>query len=129
MSKFEYMNDFVESLCKELENNPENFYFKTCTFNKIGSKVEFWASTDNEPITESWTGYSTDIVFSDDQGRKIRRSYNIAREKIASENQKRILSESVGIKNNPNNDLINNIVFWVFILMVAIIYFLIVFVI
>lgn len=124
MNKFEYMNDFVESLCNELENNPENFNFKTCTFNRIGSKTEFWATDGNRPITESWTGYSTDVVFSDDQGRKIRSSYNIAREKIASERQKRILSESAEIKNNSND----SVVFGVFVSIVAIIFFLMVFI-
>jgi len=91
MNKFEHMEDFVNKLCEALENNPQDFVFNPHTFTMKGSKTVFWNDDHSGIICKTWNGYTTDTVFSEQQGRRIKKSYEVARSKVASEKQKEVL--------------------------------------
>ena len=111
MSKFDYMEKTVNEICHSLENTPEHWEFETCTFKNILTGVEFWASDDNSPITESWESGTADKVFSVNQGKRIRKSYNIAREKSASVRQHKIRESFGQMESNETTSKDNC---WVF---------------
>ena len=111
MSKFDYMEKTVNEICSSLENTPEHWKFETYTFKNILTDVEFWAGEGNSSITESLESGTADTVFSVEQGKRIRKSYNIARKKSASVRQQKI-NESFGkMADNKLNSKGN---WWVF---------------
>ena len=90
MSQYNLMEETVRKLCKSLEEEPHDWEFETYTFKKKGDDIEYWSS-GSKPITEVWLGRNCNQVFSVDQGRRIRESYDIARQQQASILQEKIM--------------------------------------
>ena len=91
MNDFKHMDSVVDYICHSLEDEPETWVFETYTMSKKGIKYWIGAGSDRS-ITKMWNGRTTDTVFSEEQGKRIRKSYNRAREIIASEAQKKVIS-------------------------------------
>jgi hypothetical protein len=83
------MQETVDEICKSLSTEPEKWVFDTNTFhhkNKFG-KQEFW---DDSAITKLWTGNTTEVVFSYNQGKQIKEAYKKARQSQASTLQNKL---------------------------------------
>lgn len=90
MNPYELMEETVDKLCKSLKEEPHAWKFETCTFKKKGTDIEYWCSGGG-PITEIWLGRGCNQVFSEQQGKRIRESYNIAKQTQASVLQEKIM--------------------------------------
>ena len=88
MNDFKHMDSVVDEICHSLENEPETWKFESCTMSKNG--VKYWTAMSCY-ITDTWMSGTRETVFSKEQGRRIRLSYEKAREITASEQQKKII--------------------------------------
>ena len=91
---FEHMEETVDKICKSLLNEPHQWVIGSPTFHKKGTDLEIQHDTvclfkDTE-ITRIWNGHSFEVVFSYEQGKKLRRAFNFARDKQASCSQQKL---------------------------------------
>lgn len=92
MNQFDVMEETVKKICTSLVEEPRSWKFEAYTFKKRGTDVEYWSgSTDNSPIIELWNS-TRHVVFSVDQGKRIREAYKIARQTQASDLQEKIMA-------------------------------------
>lgn len=114
MTDFEYMNDAVDALCNSLIEEPEKWLFETHTFRKIGSDLKYWGSSWDSSIVSTWNGSSRDIVFSYEQGQRIRIAYDTARAKQASCAQSKVIKDFQKLVARKTEKLSGNKSWWEF---------------
>lgn len=90
--EFDYMWDAVNEICRSLEEEPHKWIFETYTFKKKWCRTEYWIGFGTS-FTEIWNGRTTSRAFSHEQGKKIFKSYNMARQSQADAAQKSIIEE------------------------------------
>lgn len=98
-----FMDSAVDKLCKSLMEEPHLWRFETYTFNKRGDSMQYWGGTGEGPIMTIWNGSSQDTVSSYEQGKRIRRAYNVAREKQASVAQQKVIDSLRVKEENTSN--------------------------
>jgi len=94
--EFSFMQETVDSICKSLVEDFNKWIIDSSTFHKIGTDVKLqhnYVCLFKDPaITCIWNGSSYEKVFSEDQGKQIRKAFNFARDKQASISQKKLIN-------------------------------------
>lgn len=97
------MEEAVEQICWSLVNESHLWVFETFTFHKKGTNIEYWCSAGtSESITET-RDVSLSKVFSYEQGVRIKKAYDIARENQASVKQQEII-EAMTVKQKDQSE-------------------------
>jgi hypothetical protein len=89
---FEFMQETVDALCRDMENNPHNYIIDTYTFHNINTpSIKYWAGS-SECITEIWNGRSPNKIFDRKQGDQLYKSFVKLREVQASVAQQKVIN-------------------------------------
>lgn len=88
MKDFDKMNDTVDAICYSLENECHKWDWNQYTLN--GKGFEFWIANTNS-ITQTWRP-TQDTVFSYEQGKRIKASFEKCKEAKASNAQQKLMN-------------------------------------
>ncbi len=92
--EFAFMEEAVSDICDSLENDPNRWTIGTHTLTDNKTGILYWISGTygtTGAITETWNGSSKNTVFSYEQGKRIRASFDIMRRTKANQAQLKVL--------------------------------------
>ncbi|MBO4576716.1 MAG: hypothetical protein J5680_06350 [Neisseriaceae bacterium] len=99
-----FSQEVIDNICYSMENTPDEWDIGTYTVEHI-SGIELWF--DNNSFTY-WNGHSSDNVFTDEERKRIKESFEILRTKKQSLAQRRItkaFSKSVVVEKKSDSFL------------------------
>lgn len=92
MKNYNYMDSVVDEICYSMLSSPDRWEVNVYTVLDKKSRNELWHGHDDKPITKYWTGRTTEEVFSESQGIRIRQAFDKMREINSSLNQQKLIS-------------------------------------
>lgn len=99
MQNFDIMEPVVEAICNSLETEPESWTFKPHIMWHPEFKV---FSTSSSSITHAWDSTRKIEVFSEEQGKRIKKSYDLAYSKIGNTTQQKLIKSVTKLSPSSN---------------------------
>lgn len=91
MNEFAFMEEAVDEICHSMVHEPERWHIGTYTVTDAKTGIAYWTGATGRSITCTWSGRTSNVVFSSAQGERIYDAYQELRAKHASAAQQRVL--------------------------------------
>lgn len=116
VAQFDHMWPAVKAMCESLMYEPHLWEFGNHTFNKKGSKLEYWTMWDS-CVTEIWcNGSDTSVrgtkVFSPEQGEQIAKALKIAKQSSRRPEQELVMQSLGLLEKSVVDQRARSMTFW-----------------